>query len=354
MNESTRADRISGALLGCAVGDALGFPYESLGPRRAARLLGDPDRYRFLFGRGMVSDDTEHACLVAQSLVAAGDDVTQFGVELGRRLRWWLAGVPAGVGWATLRSILKLWSGVPPGRSGVSSAGNGPAMRAPLMGLAIDDRKRLREFVSLSTRITHVDPKAEWGALVVALAARAASEGSQMDGIQFVAELRGELKEEASELLDLLEAASTSASRGESSSVFASRIGCRDGVSGYTYQTVPVAIHAWLRHRSDLRSAVTGVIKCGGDTDTTAAIAGAIIGAGVGRSGIPVELLSGLWEWPRSVSWMKRLAVQLAEVVESGERQRPHGVVIPTLLLRNLLFLTVVLVHGFRRLAPPY
>ncbi|HET6883416.1 MAG TPA: ADP-ribosylglycohydrolase family protein [Pirellulales bacterium] len=43
-----------GSLLGMAVGDALGLPYEGLSPRRAARLLGPPTRYRLLFGRGIV------------------------------------------------------------------------------------------------------------------------------------------------------------------------------------------------------------------------------------------------------------------------------------------------------------
>ncbi len=51
---------IVGSLLGTAIGDSIGLPYEGLSRRRAKRLLGPPDRHRFLFGRGMVSDDTEH------------------------------------------------------------------------------------------------------------------------------------------------------------------------------------------------------------------------------------------------------------------------------------------------------
>ncbi len=57
-------DHIIGCILGTAVGDALGLPYEGLSRRRAARMLGPPDRFRFLFRRGMVSDDTEHTCIV--------------------------------------------------------------------------------------------------------------------------------------------------------------------------------------------------------------------------------------------------------------------------------------------------
>jgi len=63
----TNEKAIIGCILGTAVGDALGLPYEGVAPRRAKRLLGPPDRYRFLFGHGMISDDTEHTCMVAMS-----------------------------------------------------------------------------------------------------------------------------------------------------------------------------------------------------------------------------------------------------------------------------------------------
>ncbi|HIF05444.1 MAG TPA: ADP-ribosylglycohydrolase family protein [Gemmatimonadetes bacterium] len=59
-------------MLGTAVGDSIGLPYEGLSRGRAEKLLGPPDRHRFFFGRGMVSDDTEHTCMVAQSLIRSG------------------------------------------------------------------------------------------------------------------------------------------------------------------------------------------------------------------------------------------------------------------------------------------
>jgi len=180
-----RKSAIFGSILGTAVGDAIGLPYEGLSPRRAARLLGEPDRHRFFLGRGMVSDDTEHTCMVAQALVAAGDDVGAFSGQLARRLRLWLLGLPAGTGKATLRATLKLWLGFSPDRSGVFSAGNGPAMRSPVLGAAVEDLDLLRRLVRASARITHTDPKAEYGALAVALAARLASEGSTVEGPRF-------------------------------------------------------------------------------------------------------------------------------------------------------------------------
>jgi ADP-ribosyl-[dinitrogen reductase] hydrolase len=46
-------------------------------------------------------------------------------------------------------------------------------------------------------------------------------------------------------------------------------MGWKRGISGYVYQTVPIAIHAWLSHPENYHNAVLAVIKCGGDTDTT-------------------------------------------------------------------------------------
>ena len=69
----------------------------------AATLFGPADRHRFLFGRGMVSDDTEHTCLVAEALIESGRDVASFERRLLGRLRRWLLTLPGGVGLATLR-----------------------------------------------------------------------------------------------------------------------------------------------------------------------------------------------------------------------------------------------------------
>jgi ADP-ribosylglycohydrolase len=172
---------IVGCILGTAVGDAIGLPYEGLSRRRAAKLFGQPERHRFFFGRGMVSDDTEQTCMVAQSLIASGGNVDSFRRHLGWRFRFWLLGLPAGIGMATLRSTLRLWIGFGPHKSGVFSAGNGPAMRAAILGAAIDDPQSLRELVLASTRITHTDPKAEYGAFAVALAAQLARQHATAD-----------------------------------------------------------------------------------------------------------------------------------------------------------------------------
>jgi ADP-ribosylglycohydrolase len=346
---------IVGSILGTAVGDALGLPYEGLSWRRGVRLLGEPDRHRFLFSRGMVSDDTDHTCMVAQALIAAGGDVDRFRRRLAWLLRRWLLTLPAGVGKATLRATLKLWLGFSPERSGVFSAGNGPAMRSPVLGAALDDLGQLRTFVRASTRVTHTDPKAEFGAWAVALAAWQARQPGRARGDYYLDRLRQTLRDDpAQEFLALAERAVGSATRGEPTAAFAEALGLTRGVTGYVYHTVPVVLHAWLCHPCDFRSAVGAVVRCGGDTDTTAAIVGGIVGTAVGKEGIPAEWLAGLLGWPRTVAWMERLGDQLGAVMASGDSQRPPHAAFVAELARGGLFLATVLTHAARRLLPPY
>ena len=291
-------DAITGCLLGTAVGDALGLAYEGVTPNRAMRLLGQPDRYRFVFGRGMISDDTEHTCMVAQSLIEANGDVDLFARRFAGRLRWWILALPAGVGKATARAGIKLWLGAKPAKAGVYSAGNGPAMRAAIFGATIDDLQRMLEFIRASSRLTHSDPKAEYGAIAVALAARNSRNHESVDAKLWLTEVVDAVGEDGSELTELLSQSVDSVATGESTNSFAASLGLTRGVTGYTYHTVPVAIHAWLSHPKNYRQAVTAVIECGGDADTTAAIVGGIVGSGVNESGIPSEWVDSILEYP--------------------------------------------------------
>ena len=355
-NDTINAKHTTGCLIGTAIGDALGLPYEGLTAARAARMLGAPDRFRFLFGRGMMSDDTEHSCMVAESLVESGFEPQRFETLFAKRLRWWLLGVPAGTGLATLRACLRLVFGVPSHRSGVFSAGNGPAMRAVIIGAAVEDPIKLRQLVHSSTRITHTDPRAEAGALIVAAAARISTRAETPTAnalFQCLMELDFDFSGSAESLLELIKAAAASVDRHETTDAFATSIGVTGFVSGFVNHTVPVSIHAWLSYPDDWERAVQTVICCGGDADTTAAITGGIVGCRVGVDGIPSSLRHKFVDWPRSLKWLEQLGRDLAE--SSGKAQQTvvrAGYL--ALLLRNVVFVPTVLFHGFRRLLPPY
>jgi ADP-ribosyl-[dinitrogen reductase] hydrolase len=267
-----RREVIEGCLLGCAVGDSVCLPYEGISPRRLSKWLQLPLRHRFLFGRGMVSDDTDHSLFVAQALAIAPNDPERFARLLAWRLRFWLLCLPAGIGLATLKSILRLWLGASPSRSGVFSAGNGAAMRSAIIGVIhCDDTDLRHRFSKASSVITHSDPKAQYGAQSVAdLAAFLTRNGSRPTVHQLERLLldvgEGEEWEEA--VLRTIDACQ--------SGVIQQAVttnGLKLGVSGYILHTLPVAVAAWYINFGDFRMTIEAVVRLGGDTDTVAAIA---------------------------------------------------------------------------------
>lgn len=341
---------ILSCLLGTAVGDALGLPTEGMTRNRARVFHQDSVRHRLVFGRGMFSDDTEHTLMVAVALMRHREDAMAFQKSLGRALRWWMLALPAGVGLSTARAILKLWCGFSAKHSGVTSAGNGAAMRSAIIGAVFANNiEKRQEFARAACRLTHTDPRAEESALLVAEAAALAA--ANLDGGIILERLGAlvttcEMKERFEKLRTALQGAISVAE-------YASLIGCEKGVSGFAPNTVAVALYAWLRHHGDFRGTLTAVIHCGGDTDTVAAIAGGICGTELGESRIPAAWLNGICDWPRSVSYIRRIASALQRSVSGDEAAIPR-LAVEAILPRNVLFLLIVLFHGFRRLLPPY
>jgi ADP-ribosylglycohydrolase len=294
----------------------------------------------------MISDDTEHTVFVAQCLAKSGGDPADFQRRLAWRLRFWLLCLPAGIGFATLRAIVKLWLGFPPSRSGVFSAGNGPAMRSAVIGVFFEnDPDRLAAYVHASTRLTHTDPKAEIAALAVARTAAFASAGEHPGTVE---ELWRSIGPSDEQWQSLITAILSSRDQDHSVAEFAQSIGLHKGVSGYAYHSVPVALYAWLRHSGDFRTGLEAVINCGGDTDTVGAIAGSLLAL---NSPIPKEWQESIADYPVSTTYLTELARALEASRKGGGIPTPsfNWLALP---FRNLLFLIVVLFHGFRRLIP--
>lgn len=339
---------ILGCLLGVAVGDAIGLPTERLSRAKALRMHRGGLRHRLLFGRGMFSDDTEHTLMAAAALIRHPADAAAFQCSLGRSLRWWLLALPAGVGISTAKAVLRLWIGFSPQRAGISSAGNGAAMRSAIFGACFaHDAETRRAMALASCRLTHTGPRAEESAHLVSEAAALAAR--HIATPEVLRSLRQWLQsQEMTERYAMLE---TALQRGDSVPDFASQIGCGYGVSGFAPNSVAVALYAWLRYRGDYARIVTEVILCGGDTDSVAAIAGGIAGAEAGEAGIPALWVQGIWDWPRSITYIRKLANALSLRLQ-GEQVKPPRLAVWMILPRNLLFLIVVIAHGFLRLIP--
>ncbi len=343
-----QADRLAGLLLGTAVGDALGLPAEGLSRRRLARLGWNGRwRHRFCCGYGMTSDDTEHTILVAETLLLQRQDPQDFSRRLAWRLRLWLLSAPAGIGLATLRACLKLCLGFSPEQSGVRSAGNGPAMRSACIGAVLaGDQAKIVAFVRASTRITHTDRRAETGALAIALCAESAILGHA--AATTLARLAESAPDDV-EWQEKVQLVQTALDNGWTSAQLGAALGCPEGITGYIYHTVPVAVHAFLK-ATDFRSALEEVLDCGGDTDTVGAIAGALLGCRFGAGAIPEPWLSRLMEFPKGTAYLRRLAGRLGGA-PPGRGDRHAWWLLP---VRQLLFTLIVLAHGFRRLLPPW
>ena len=320
-NSDHRGSALERCLLGMAVGDSMGLPMEGLSRRAIGRLgwMVKP-RQRFFFNKGMISDDTEHAMMTLNAVLASDGNVEMFKRSLRMKLKWWFIGLPAGVGMATAKSCLKMWLGLRD--TGVYSAGNGPAMRSVILGVMYsDDEARRRVYVRATTELTHSDQKALIGARVVAeLGALFTREPQASDG-------------------DVNEIIRKENLSGGGGSGWEER--CEKGVSGYMMNTVPALIDVGVKHQWHYENSMTAMIKMGGDTDTTAAILGALCGAKKGE--IPSQWIDGVAEYPRSVKAMRSLT-------KRTKAKRFNILFVFAVLIRNIVFLMIVLVHGFRRL----
>lgn len=346
---------LAGCLVGTSIGDALGLPAEGLTRERQALMYPDLGGYHFFFGKGMVSDDSEHTFMLAQALISSRQSPEQLQHRFSWKLRFWLLGLPAGLGGTTLKACLRLWLGIPPERSGLFSAGNAPAMRSALLGIIYGhDLKTLRNYVRAATRLTHTDPAAEYGAMAVALAASLGTRYQRVDPEQYYQYLKEACRDDNSNFIVLMRKTTRSVQHKESLREFLLRLKCGHGISGYIQHTVPAVIHIWLTHQDNFRLAMLETIHAGGDTDTTAAIMGAIMGARIGFKDLPQDWVDNLIEWPRSVRWQRELAARLAASLEEDTPHKELPVNVAGILLRNLFFMMWVLLHGFRRYLPPY
>ncbi|BAQ60862.1 dinitrogenase reductase activating glycohydrolase [Geminocystis sp. NIES-3708] len=351
-------ERIRGLLIGTAVGDSVGLPAEGISRRRNKQLFREKWHQGLIFGYGMISDDTEHTIFISQCLLACGDSEEVFLKRFSWCLKLWLLSLPAGVGLGTLKSIIKLWLGFSPYNSGVYSAGNGAAMRSSVLGAYFaDNLPKLDIFIRLSTRITHSDPRALIGAKAIAyiiawIVREDLKQCPDIDELELILRL---VEDKEAEWLNLTDQLIYSLKQSSSVAEFAQLIGQEKGISGYVYKTVPIAIYAWYSHFDNFRDALESVFNCGGDTDTTGAITGALCGVTMGESAIPKQWQKKILDFPRNTRLLIKIADRLTENINNNyQKNTPVSYGWWWILPRNLLFLIIVLMHGFRRLLPPF
>jgi ADP-ribosylglycohydrolase len=324
-----RADALTGCLLGQALGDALGFVVEARPFETARRYVDDylrtgragelahPD-----FPFGQYSDDTQ----LARELLLSFSDAGGWSAEAfaHRVAALFQAGADVGAGSGTRAAAARLLAGTHWSLAGTPApyAGNGSAMRAAPMGLLFDDRRALVKAVAEQSLVTHLDPRCTAGAVAVAAAAAFAANAGPLDRgecIRFVAALAAEQDESVGSAIRGLEAWAHLSPDQAARWLHAEGLDPAytsewQGISAFVTPSVVWSLYAFLRDPDDYWTAVCTAIGAGGDTDTMAAIAGAIAGARLGPSALPHSLVErlndrGAWQAP-----------QLADLARSAAR----------------------------------
>jgi ADP-ribosyl-[dinitrogen reductase] hydrolase len=222
---------------------------------------------------GQWTDDTKMAKALAESLLA---ESTYSPADAARRyLAWYQSGDLRGIGTSTQAAMVKLASGIPWSQSGMPDAeGNGSAMRAAPIGLLFRyDIQAAAEMAAIDARLTHKTVEAEAGSMAVAAGVSALLQGASP---RTVIRKALEWVPEKTQMKFRLMAAEARTLPTRPERELAETL-CDMGTSGHVIDTVPAAFMAFASTKT-FREAVRAAILAGGDTDTTAAITGALAG----------------------------------------------------------------------------
>ncbi len=289
-------NRQRGALIGLAVGDALGAAVEFMSPGSFPPVTDYRDGGPHGLAPGEWTDDTSMALALADSLATKGWDLTD---QLNRYVAWWRDGKYSVIGdcfdiggttQLALATFLRDRDPLNCGLSGERSSGNGSIMRlAPvpiyfhhLFDADLAELSRLADQSSITTHASHQSRSAcRYLAAVLAALVR----GAPRD-LVFSADW------EVLERLRLqvpLDPAIDAVARGS----FKHKSPPEIRGSGWVVQSLEAAL--WAFHSSDsFAEAVLKAVNLGNDADTTGAVCGQLAGAYWGESGIPERWRNGL------------------------------------------------------------
>ena len=290
-------ERALAAFHGLALGDALGMPTQSMsraeiladyGPITGFVAAGPRQRIAAGMAAGSITDDTEQAVLVAELLVESGGEVDP--TVLAERLLAWEArmrdrGSLDLLGPSTKLALVRLGEGVPVEEAGRTGSTNGAAMRVTPVGIAVD----ASDLTSFVDAVAHVSaPTHNTGLGIAAAAAVGAAVSAGVGGAS---------------LSDAVEVAIAAADEGGgrghwvAGGSIAARLrwalphlagldpDARDtalievvGTSVASQESVVAAL-ALAALAEDPWATLCRAASLGGDTDTVAAMAGAVLGA---------------------------------------------------------------------------
>ena len=252
------------------------MPAQEMGRERAQEILGNPPDFRDgpddnPISRGLpagtVTDDTMQSLLLAEQLIEGNGQLDH--MAFAEALIAWqedMTKLGRGdlLGPSTRRALAALVAGQDPSQTGRGGTTNGAAMRVTPIGIA-NTLDRLHNAVVAADRLTHDTAVAHAGAAVVATVVSAGVDGATFEEAAPLA-VRAARQFGFAELFDR-------------PGIFAT------GVE--SAESVPTAFAIARLAQGDVWRACTGAVALGGDTDTIAAMAGAMVGACTGLSRLP-------------------------------------------------------------------
>lgn len=320
---TAQLDRACGAVLGSAVGDALGAPYEfgcvAVGPDGPQMIGGGLGN----FEPGEWTDDTSMAWCVLD-VAASRYELTSVEAldEVARNFRRWFDSGPADMGVQT-RQVLRRAGDSPTAESLTAvaadlhaahgrTAGNGALMRTGPVALPhLHDPEAVVDAACAVAALTHFDPQAQEACVLWSLAIRHAILAGELDvrvGLDALDPDAAAFWRERIEEAEQQEPATFDRNGWVVTALQAAW-------SAIVHTPVPDGADA-CRHLSD---SLTAAIAIGHDTDTVAAIAGALLGARYGASAIPAR-------WRRILHGYPGLSGErLVELATLAAKHGPDG-----------------------------
>jgi poly(ADP-ribose) glycohydrolase ARH3 len=298
--------RFEGCLLGLAVGDALGAKFEAQSAESVrARFPTTEHLIAYPTEEIWYTDDTQMAIGVCEALIERGEIVEDV------LCRAFVANYVPSRGYGRgARAVLDAmedrrdYKEVAERHFPGGSFGNGAAMRVAPVGLLFhNDRRRLWDQARLSALPTHLHPLGIEGGQLLALAVALSTEMKSFDRSAFFAELKTACQ--SSEYGSKLEEAAQVQAPADLAAL---------GNRIEALHSVPTAIASFALTPESFEETICNVIFLGGDTDTLAAMAGALSGAYVGAERLPARLVGLLESSPKGRDYLRKLAGELLAV----------------------------------------
>lgn len=273
-------------LVGCAIGDALGNPFEMKNANHHCILQWNglfKDGGTFWKGKaGQYTDDTLMSIALSESLI---ENNGFFPEKVAQEyLNWYNSGNTRGIGSTTASAMVRLKLGASHLESGLTDlqcAGNGTAMRAAPIGLFYkDDLSTLLQVAAQDASITHNSLEPKLGSIAIALGTALIANGANLyDTLVEVEDIISD---------SYVKAKLTLAKILINENIDSKKALEEIGTSGYVADSVGAAYYC-LASTSNFKDCVMMAVRGGGDTDSIAAIAGAMAGTYYGLEGISEE-----------------------------------------------------------------